>query len=401
MKIIWKECKNLAFPDILSRSVSIKDLDKYQLKHKKIPRDNKFYDESGNEEKYFVLRDNEKGQKNGCYPILKQTFQGIKKLNFENEQFFQTNYKPSDRICSISDISESFLKGNAIYHYREKLPLKEPILSEEDDSENYYSDLCLEFDDNLEKEKEQFEKISTEDDPLLNSVELSDLEIDDISLEQEIEASKPSFNRIASVRLAKPIYENIETSDGKELIEKLSSFGKDIDLNITAISHEQFKDPVIQSVRQLFESGNKDEKNVKFRQSKAMKTYMDNFKNLCLIGNILCTKQPTEDPNIQNIKICAPLSLFLKIFELAHQDSLSGHSGKDKTLSSIKRFFYWPGLYKWVSHFIANCSDCQKNKQKRKDINEAPLEKYRNCTFPLPHGTYRSQRSNKSTIERK
>ena len=189
---------------------------------------------------------------------------------------------------------------------------------------------------------------------------MSDLEIDDMSLEQEIEASKASFERIASVRLAKPICENNEISDGKQLIEKLSSFAKDIDLNITAISQEQFKDPVIQTVRQLFESGNKDEKNVKFRQSKAMKTYLNNFENFCLIGNILCIKQPTEDPNIQNIKICAPLSLFLKIFALAHQDSLSGHSGKDKTLSSIKRFFYWPGLYKWVSHLKANCLDCQK-----------------------------------------
>ena len=158
LKIIWTEGKNLAFPDILSRNVSIKDLNKYQLKHKKIPKDIKFYDESGNEEKYFVLHDNEKRQKNDCYPILKQTFKGVKKLNFENEQFFRTNYKPSDRICSTSDISESFLKGNAINHYREKFPLKEPILSEQDDSKNYYSDFSLEFGDNLEKEKEQFEK---------------------------------------------------------------------------------------------------------------------------------------------------------------------------------------------------------------------------------------------------
>ena len=176
--------------------------------------------------------------------------------------------------------------------------------------------MSLEFDDNLEKENKQFEKISTtEDDPLLTSVELSDLEIDDMSLEQEIEASKAKFDRIASVRLAKPICENKEISDGKELIEKLSSFANDIDLNITAISQEQFKDPVIQTVRQLFESGNKDEKNVKIRQSKALKTYLKNFENLCLIGNFLCIKQRTEYPNIQNIKICAPLSLLLKIFE--------------------------------------------------------------------------------------
>ena len=100
----------------------------------------------------------------------------------------------------------------------------------------------------------------------------------------------------------------------------------------------------------------------------------------------LCIKQPTEDPNIYNIKICAPLSLFLKIFELAHQDSPSGNSGKDKTLSCIKRFFYWPGLYKRVSHLIANCLDCQKIKQKRKVLNEGPLEKWTEIV-PFPFQT--------------
>ena len=134
-----------------------------------------------------MLHDNEKRQKNDCYPILKQTFQGVEKLNFKNEQFFQSQYKPSDRICSTSDISESFLKRNAINHYRDKCPLKEPISGEQEDSEKYYYDLSLEFDENLDKEKEQSEKVSiTEDDPLLNSVKLSDLELDDMSLEQEV-----------------------------------------------------------------------------------------------------------------------------------------------------------------------------------------------------------------------
>ena len=61
LKIIWTKVKNLAFPDILSRNVKIKDRDKYQLKHKKIPKDISVHDEHGNEEKYFLLRDNEKG----------------------------------------------------------------------------------------------------------------------------------------------------------------------------------------------------------------------------------------------------------------------------------------------------------------------------------------------------
>ena len=203
-------------------------------------------------------------------------------MNFANEQFFQSNYKPSDRVCSTSDISEFFLKGKAIKHHRDECPLKKPISSKQEDSENYYSDLPLEFDDNLEKEKKQFEKVSTtEDDSLLNSIELSDLEIGEMSLEQDVEASKASFDTIASVRLAKTICENNGISDGKELTDKLPSFDKDIDLNITAIIKEQFKDQVIQTVRQLFKSGNKDEKNVKFRQSKVMKAYLNNFENLC------------------------------------------------------------------------------------------------------------------------
>ena len=53
-------------------------------------------------------------------------------------------------------------------------------------------------------------------------------------------------------------------------------------------------------------------------------------------------------------------------------------------MSSIKCFFYWPGLYKLVSHLTANCLDCQKNKQKRKD--EAPLEKWTE-TVPFPFHT--------------
>ena len=61
LKIIWTEGKNIIFPDILSRNVKIKDLDRYQLKHKKIPKDISFYDQNGYEEKYFILRDSEKG----------------------------------------------------------------------------------------------------------------------------------------------------------------------------------------------------------------------------------------------------------------------------------------------------------------------------------------------------
>ena len=94
--------------------------------------------------------------------------------------FFVQTIKPSDAIGSTSDISKSFLKRNAINYYRDKFSLRKTNLDEQDDSENYYSDWSSEFDDNLDKGRDQFENVlSTENDPWLISVELSDLEIDD------------------------------------------------------------------------------------------------------------------------------------------------------------------------------------------------------------------------------
>ena len=49
LKIIWTPGKSLAFPDILSRNVTITDMRKYQKKHKHVPKDNNFYDDQGEE----------------------------------------------------------------------------------------------------------------------------------------------------------------------------------------------------------------------------------------------------------------------------------------------------------------------------------------------------------------
>ena len=82
------------------------------------------------------------------------------------------------------------------------------------------------------------------------------------------------------------------------------------------------------------------------------------------------------------------MSFFIKTFELAHTDQLAGHLGKDKTIANIKRFFFWPGMYKWINQLmlIAGCLDCQKNKHKRHDLNQAPSEKWTD-TVPFPFHT--------------
>ena len=142
---------------------------------------------------------------------------------------------------------------------------------------------------------------------------------------------------------------------------------------------------MLQQIRQLRANNTKDENKIEFRLSKAIMSYINNFEKLSFVGNILCFQQQTDEPDIEYLKICVPLSLFFKAFQLAHCE-LSGYVRLDKTLAIVKRFFYWPGMYKCIENLIADCLDCQKNKQKRRDIHEAPLEKWTD-TVPFPFHT--------------
>ena len=55
---------------------------------------------------------------------------------------------------------------------------------------------------------------------------------------------------------------------------------------------------------------------------------------------------------------------------------MSGHRGDASILTNISRFFYWPGMYNWVTMLIHDCLDCKKNKSRRHDLNEASLQQW-------------------------
>ena len=112
---------------------------------------------------------------------------------------------------------------------------------------------------------------------------------------------------IDKTELAKKFPENPKIKDARELIDKLTAFSKEVDLNLSVICQEQLKDPVLQQIRQLRANNTKDEKKVEFRQSKAIMSYINNFEKLSFVGNILCIQQQTDEPDIECLKICVPL----------------------------------------------------------------------------------------------
>ena len=117
LQIIYTEGKNVAFPDILSRNTSLADAKLYQLVHKVIPKDIKFYI-NGKEFNYSVLHQDDKdATANDCYPIIAQVKGERRKLLNINDGDFSVDDAPdyADEHCrAIHSFSDCFRYGTQI-----------------------------------------------------------------------------------------------------------------------------------------------------------------------------------------------------------------------------------------------------------------------------------------------
>ena len=178
--------------------------------------------------------------------------------------------------------------------------------------------------------------------------------------------------------LKKPIsFELFPHVDISDLIQQLSDFARDNDLDIQTLLEEQPNDPVLQVVRKRIKTADlRPQKTPDFNQSKALLSYHNRFEQLFIEPdtNNFCYREPIQDTCGTEMKIFVPLSLYLPLFPLAHTHSHSGHPGIFKTFGNIRKYFFWPGRYKWIVYLIEDCIECQTNKRKRHDLHEAPLE---------------------------
>ena len=169
LQIIWTPGKNLAFPDLLSRNVSLKDLNGYQLAQKEIPKDIRFFNQSGHEVQFLIDHNSPAAADNGnddFYPIVCTHLGETKALHLKNDG--------TEMICTIFDsksakalynVSNSLREGKNINNRRKwQAP---PMVVEAEVHENYYSEI--------------------ESDSEISDDEASD---EDLVLNQEIEESR-------------------------------------------------------------------------------------------------------------------------------------------------------------------------------------------------------------------
>ena len=149
LKIIWTEGKNLAFPDILSRNVTTKDLDKHQLKHKNNPKD--IYSTTKiatkkNTSWYMIPK---KDAATNFFPVIKQNKNGVTRFKINNDKLIKIPKETKkEQICSLTDISSCFIQGSAINQVRmiqNKIPNNN---ANDEESDHNYSELSFELNTN-------------------------------------------------------------------------------------------------------------------------------------------------------------------------------------------------------------------------------------------------------------
>jgi len=93
------------------------------------------------------------------------------------------------------------------------------------------------------------------------------------------------------------------------------------------------------------------------------------------------------------LRLVLPSTLRSEIFQQLHESRLAGHLGRDKTIASIKKRFYWPNYCSDIRRWVSSCEMCSRRKpgpgrgksELKQDISYQPLDRIAlDILGPLP-----------------
>ena len=149
MKIIWTPGSNLAFPDILSRNVTLSDINKLQLQHKEITKEISFYYEKGDQMHYTINHeDSQDISCNDFFPIICQHGNDRQILHLKNdgdEQYIEDYFEDNEVLATMQDMTDCFKLGKTINQYKQ---LCSDVCS-------YFTNYTIEEETNSEIEEQQ------------------------------------------------------------------------------------------------------------------------------------------------------------------------------------------------------------------------------------------------------
>ena len=112
------------------------------------------------------------------------------------------------------------------------------------------------------------------------------------------------------------------------------------------------------------------------------------WESLIVRDNLLWRMHDNE-----NLRFVLPDNLRSEVFQQLHSTRIAGHLGRDRTISSIKKRFYWPNFTSDIKRWVNSCEMCSRRKpgpgcgksQLQQDISYQPLDRIAlDILGPLP-----------------
>ena len=373
---------------MFSRSFTKAELQLNQLKHKQLPPQIDFaLLQNGTLKPVLYLIKHEEilpHQKHGSHPIL---------ADYGTDQFsFRINDKGSDIV--VKPLQSFSFKSITPFQTKSKTPMKKnnktlhqqslllndtDIIS--DDEDHIYTRIPKPDSSFLHDTSLQTENYSTLNKLISNTSQKSVSAIN-------VQTNLPSLTHCPQIL---PFY---DTSFFKYKNYFQGFFlPDDCSLDITTLQQQQSQDPVLRTVYSWIVKKVKPETltplitGTPFLHSyykRFSQLFIDDSTNLISLYN----KHPTtlnqsSPPDFARttIRICLPFRLFKTVFNQLHEHS---HSGIKITYNTFAQYYYIPFVEKWLSIFIHDCVECQRNKHFNIKIQTAPTQST-GSIFQLPH----------------
>ena len=142
------------------------------------------------------------------------------------------------------------------------------------------------------------------------------------------------------------------------------------------LQQQQTEDPVLKTFMQLKKSANERPKwpDVSDRIP-TLKALWSQWDRISFRDKVLCRRWESESGDRVAYQIVLPESLRETALKAHHNHTTASHRGVNKTLGSLRRRYYWPGLTSQTYRWVTRCHDCSAKKTCRRK-HRAPFKQY-------------------------
>ena len=124
----------------------------------------------------------------------------------------------------------------------------------------------------------------------------------------------------------------------------------------------QLEDKCVGDLLKAMESHQKPSQDQVKAQSLSCRRLYQQWDQLVVRNGILYRYYEPPNESQSWLQLVVPSSLQSEIIKDAHEGTVGGHLGQDKTLHRVKQRFYWPGHFNDIRNWCRSCSSCTARK---------------------------------------